>query len=96
MSTVIERTNENQETRTVIAPNFGPHWNFGHLFQKCLLSLKRVLQKNEENKSGRKFLDLQIRFRSFLFTIYSKTPQDLQKSPKFPWGPKLEAFTVPI
>ncbi len=36
---------------TVKAPNFGPHGNFGPLFQKGLLSLKRVLQKNEENKS---------------------------------------------
>jgi hypothetical protein len=35
----------------VKAPNFGPHGNFGPLFQKGLLSLKRVLEKNEENKS---------------------------------------------
>jgi hypothetical protein len=34
---------------TVKAPNFGPHVNFGPLFQKSLVSLKRVLQKNEEN-----------------------------------------------
>jgi hypothetical protein len=39
---------------TVKAPNFGPHGNFGPLFQKGLLSLKRVLQKNEGNKSCRK------------------------------------------
>ncbi len=38
---------------TVKAPNFGPHGNFGPLFQNGLLSLKRVLQKNEENKSCR-------------------------------------------
>ncbi len=43
---------------TVKAPNFGPHGNLGPLFQKGLLSLKRVLQKNEENKSCRKTLDL--------------------------------------
>ncbi len=36
---------------TVKAPKFGPQGNFGPLFQKGLLSLKRVLQKNEENKS---------------------------------------------
>jgi hypothetical protein len=34
--------------------------NFGLLFQKGLLSLKRVLQKNEENKICRTTLDLQI------------------------------------
>jgi hypothetical protein len=33
---------------TVKAPNFGPHGNFGPLFQKGLLSWKRVLQKNED------------------------------------------------
>jgi hypothetical protein len=36
--------------------------NFGPLFQKGLLSSKRVLQKNEENKSCGNYLDLQIRF----------------------------------
>jgi hypothetical protein len=34
---------------TVKAPNFGP------LFQKGLLSLKRILQKNEENKICRNY-----------------------------------------
>jgi hypothetical protein len=47
---------------TVKAPNFGPHGNFGPLFQKGLLLFKSVLQKNDENKSSRKTLDLQIRF----------------------------------
>jgi hypothetical protein len=47
---------------TTNAPNFGPHGNFEPLFQKALLSLKRVLQRNEENKSCRKTLELQIRF----------------------------------
>ncbi len=36
---------------TVKAPNFGQHGNFG--------PLKRVLQKNDENKSCRRTLDLQ-------------------------------------
>jgi hypothetical protein len=34
---------------TVKACKFGPHGNFGPLFQKGWLSSKRVLQKNEEN-----------------------------------------------
>ncbi len=65
----IEITNQVLNTEefsiTVNAPNFGPHGNFGALFQKGLLSFKRVLQKNEENKTCRKTLDLQIRFCSF-------------------------------
>jgi hypothetical protein len=65
---------------TVKAPNFGPHGNFGPLFQKGLLSLKRVLQKNEENKSCRKTLDLQIWFCSFfLYMIHPQKLQSLQE-----------------
>jgi hypothetical protein len=80
---------------TVKAPNFGPHGNFEHLFQKGLLSLKCVLQKNEENKSCRKTLDLQIRFCSFFVHDSSTEATELaRKSPKFPLGPKLGNFTV--
>jgi hypothetical protein len=75
------RANEN----TVKAPIFGPHGKFGHLFQKGLLSLKRVLQKNEENESCRKTLDLQIRFCSFFVQDSSTEATELaRKSPKFP------------
>jgi hypothetical protein len=49
-----------QRGNTFKAPNFGPHGNFGPLFQKSLLSLRRVLQNNEENNSCRKTLNLQI------------------------------------
>ncbi len=81
---------------TVKAPNFGPHENFGPLFHKDMLSLKRVLQK-KENKSSRKTLDLQIRLRSFFVHDSSTEATELvRKSPKFPWGPKLETFTVTI
>jgi hypothetical protein len=77
------------------APNFGPHGNFGLLFQKGLLSLKRVLQENEHNKSCGKHLDLHIRFYSFLVHDSSKEATELAKiGPKFPQAPKLEAFTV--
>ncbi len=71
---------------TIKAPNFGPHGNFGPLFRKSLLSLKRVLQKNEENKSCRNTLDLQIRFCSFFFVHDSPTEatEPARKSPKFP------------
>jgi hypothetical protein len=55
---------------TVKALNFGPHGKFGPLFPKGLLWLKRVLQNNEENKSNRKTLDLQIRFCSFFCTWF--------------------------
>ncbi len=74
---------------TAKASNFGPHGNFGPLFQKSLVSLKRVLQKNERNKSYRKDSDLQIRFCSFLVHDSPKEATELAKK-----GPKLEAFTV--
>jgi hypothetical protein len=68
---------------------------FGPLFQKCLLSLKRILQKNEEIKSCRRTLDLQIWFCSFLVRDSFKEATELaRKGPKFPLGPKLEALTV--
>jgi hypothetical protein len=80
---------------TVKAPNFGPHGNIEHLFQEGLLSLKRVLQKNKENKSCRKTLDLQVWFCSFFVHDSSTEATELaRKSPKFPRGPKLGAFTV--
>jgi hypothetical protein len=69
----------------VKAPNFGPHGNFGPLFQKGLLSLKRVIQKNEENKSCRKNFDLQIRFCSlFVHDSSTEATELARKSPKFP------------
>jgi hypothetical protein len=75
--------------RTVKAPNFVP------LFQKGLLSSKRVLQKSEENKSCRKTSDPQVQLCSFLAHDLSKEATELaKKGPKFPWGPKLETFTV--
>jgi hypothetical protein len=70
---------------TVKAPHFEPHGNFGTFFQKGLLSLKRVLQKNEENKSCRKKLDLQVWFCSFF--VHDSSTEDTElaiKSPKFP------------
>ncbi len=89
------QTKKKSFVRTVKALNFRPHGNFGPLFQKGLLSLKRVLQKNEENKSCRKSLDPQIRFCSFFVHDSSTRATELaRKSPKFPWGPKLEAITV--
>ncbi len=70
---------------TVKAPNFGPHGNVGPLFQKGLLSLKRILQKNEENKSCRKTLDVQICFCSYFLHDSSKEATELaKKGPKFP------------
>jgi hypothetical protein len=59
--------------------NFGRHGNFGPLFQKGLLSSKRVLQKNEENKNVEKKSDLQIRFCSFLVQDSSKEATELAK-----------------
>jgi hypothetical protein len=64
---------------TVKAPNFGPHGNFGILSQKGLLSLKRILQKNEENKSCGKTLDLKIGFCSYLVHDSSKEATELAK-----------------
>jgi hypothetical protein len=69
----------------VKAPNFGLLGNFGPLFQKGLLSLKRVLQKNKENKSFIKMLGLQVRFFSFFVHDSSTEATELaRKSPKFP------------
>ncbi len=53
-------------------------------------------RKNEEKKSCRKHLDLLIQFCSFLVHEPSKEATELAKkiTPKFPWGPKLEAFPV--
>jgi hypothetical protein len=60
-----------------------------------LLSLKHARQENEENKSCIKTLDLQIWFCSFFVHDSSTEATELlRKSPKFSWGPKLEAFTV--
>jgi hypothetical protein len=57
----------------------------GLFFQEGLPSLKRVLQKNEENKIGRKTLDLQIRFCSFFVHDSYKEATELAKiGPKFP------------
>jgi hypothetical protein len=64
---------------TVEASNFGPHGNFGPGFQKGLLSLKRGLQKNWENESCRKTLDLKTRFCSFLVHDLSKEATELAK-----------------
>jgi hypothetical protein len=69
---------------TVKASNFGPHGNFGPLFQKGLLSSKRVLQKYEENEFCRKTFDQKIPFRSFLVNDSNKEATELAKSPKFP------------
>jgi hypothetical protein len=63
---------------TVKAPNFGPHGNFGLLFQKGLLSLKRILQQIEENKSFRKTLDLKICFCSYFVYDSSKKATELE------------------
>jgi hypothetical protein len=80
---------------TVKVFNFGPRGNFVPLFQKCLLSLKRILQKNEQHTSCRITLDLQIWFCSFFVHDSSKETKELaRKSPKFPCGPKLETFTA--
>jgi hypothetical protein len=69
---------------TVKAPNFGLQETLD-LFQKGLLSLKRILQKNEEDKSCRKTLDLQIRFCSFFVHDSSAEATELaRKSPTFP------------
>jgi hypothetical protein len=80
---------------TVKASNLGPHGNSGPLFQKGLLSLKRILQKKMKIKTCRKTLDLQICFCSYFVHDSSKEATELaKKGPKIQWGPKLGAFTV--
>jgi hypothetical protein len=80
------------DIRTVKVSNFGP------FFYKACCShfLKRVLQKNKWNISCRQTFDLQSRFCTFLAQNSPKEATDLARNgPKFPWGPKLETFTVP-
>jgi hypothetical protein len=67
-------------TSIVKAPNFGRHGNFGPLSQKGLLTLKRILQKNEENKSCRDTLDLQNCFCSYLVHDSSKEATEIAKN----------------
>jgi hypothetical protein len=70
---------------TVKASNFGPYGNFGLLLKNGLLSSKRVLQMDEENKSCRETLASQFRFCSFLVHVSSKEAPELAKAgPKFP------------
>ncbi len=48
-------------------------------------------------KVVKKTLDLQIRFCSFFVHDSSTGATEFaRKSPKFPWGPKLEAFMVVV
>jgi hypothetical protein len=70
-------------TITVKASNFGPHGNFGPLFQNGLLSSKHTHQWNGENERFRKTLDLQIRFCSFLVHDSSKEATELAKVQSF-------------
>jgi hypothetical protein len=63
-----------QVTTTVKAPNFGPHGNFDLFFRRA------CYQKSEENnKSCRKTLDLQICFCSYLVHDSSKEATELAK-----------------
>ncbi len=52
-------------------------------------------RKNESNKSCRQTFDLQSWFCSFLAQNSPIDATDLARNgPKFPWGPRLEAFTA--
>ncbi len=79
---------------TVKASNFGPHGNFGPLFQKGLLSSKCVLQKKRrEWKLQNSFRSTDLVLIIFGTWFHPKKLRNLQKNgPKFPWGLKLEAF----
>ncbi len=64
-------------------------------FRKGLLLSKRFLEKNEWYKRFRQTFDLQSRFCSLLAQNSPKEGADLARNgSKFPWDPKLEAFTV--
>ncbi len=65
---------------TVKAFNFGSHGNFGPFFGRVeLLWSKRVLQKNEWNKSCRRTFDLPSRFCSFLAQNPPELSTDMQE-----------------
>ncbi len=87
---IVESGYSNFQT-TVKAPNYGPHGHFGPLFQKRLLSLKHILQKNEWNKSCRKTLDLQICF-CFWNMIHPNKLGKLQKRSEVSMRSKVRGF----
>jgi hypothetical protein len=88
--------NRDVEYGNVKASNFGPHGNFGLFFQVFLLS-KRVLQKNDWNKSCGHTFDLQSRFCSFLAQNLPKEATRLARNvPNFRLGSKLEASKARI
>jgi hypothetical protein len=63
------------------------------LFQKGLLSSKRVQQENGENKSCRKTFDLQTLFCTVFIQISSKKAMDLARiGPTFPQDAKLDVL----
>jgi hypothetical protein len=64
----------------VNASNFGPHGNFGPLFQMGSLSSRRVQQQIEGNASCRRTLDLQtIKLGSVHLLDSSKEATELAK-----------------
>jgi hypothetical protein len=64
---------------TVKAPNFGPHGNFGPLFQNGLLSLKRVLQKMKRIKVVEELWIYKFGSVHFLYMIHPQNLQSLQE-----------------
>ncbi len=68
---------------TIKAFHFGPHRNSGPLLQKALLSSKGVLQKNGDNKSCRKTLDLKIWFSFFVHALSKKATELAKKVQRF-------------
>ncbi len=83
------------QIRTVKAPNFGPHGNFGSFFASSVASLDESCTKYEQTQICRSNVFLQLLFSSlFCKMLFNYSRPFWKRGPKFPWGPKLGAFTV--
>ncbi len=82
----------------VKAANFGPHGNFGLFLASSVASVdESCTKKTEQNQICRSKVFLQLLFSSFFCrTRFNDSKPFWNRGPKFPWGPKLGAFTVTL
>jgi hypothetical protein len=95
-----KKPQRNKRTRwkalsTVKAPNFGPHGNVGLFLASSVASADESRTKNEQNRTCRPNVFLQLLFSSFFCrTRFSESKPFWKRGPKFLCGPKLGALTV--
>ncbi len=82
---------------TVKVSNFGPHGNFGPFFASSVASFDESCTKYEQKQIRISYAFLQLLFSSFFSRMrFNDSRPFWKRGPKFPWGPKLGAFTVPF